>query len=256
MQKLLNKKPIAADNAVDLRASIIEAVKTRMKPLAFSESLSDSFTLWIADEADLLQVEARKPAFVSALKTALDNADLTAVAENLSVNVAPLPAGVKCDKLADGVYLQIISPEKTIISHKARIRIVNATGNGSLVDNCEKITLDSSKKKIYRIGRGKTPTMDKGYRENDIAVSDDKKSPEYDRNKYVSRKHADIVFDEKRGFCLKVHPGGSRLSGGRTQIFRDEEEIEVCNLNELTPLKSGDVIVLAKNVKLKFEVLS
>ena len=74
-----------------------------------------------------------------------------------------------------------------------------------------------------------------------------------DKNKYVSRAHARIGYSENIGFYLQVEYGGSRLSGNRTRIFRDEEKIEVENVDMKEPLHDGDLIELGKAVLLQYK---
>ena len=96
---------------------------------------------------------------------------------------------------------------------------------------------------------------DKTFRENYIAIDDSTKSPQYKYNKYVSRAHAYISFDEERGFCLHVERGGTRNAQKRTHIYRNGETIELNNTLISEVLHDGDRIILSKSVHLLFKEL-
>ncbi|MDE5639690.1 MAG: hypothetical protein K2I47_07910, partial [Odoribacter sp.] len=106
----------------------------------------------------------------------------------------------------------------------------------------------------YNIGAGKHPMVaDGSHRENQIAIDDDPNSSEYDKNKYVSRSHANISFSEEFGFMLNVEPSGTRIAKKRTHVYRGSEKIELNNPLVLVPLKHGDYIILSKFVHLQFK---
>lgn len=151
------------------------------------------------------------------------------------------------------VYIQEI--QENIVAkptiHKAYISIYN--NKGSLLKNRYVLSseiLEHGSCKYYNIGRGEFPEMDSGgYRHNFIAIDDEKN---LEINQYVSRAHAHIGFSENIGFYLQVENGGSRLYGNRTRIFRDEEKIEIENVDSKESLHNGDLIELGKSVILKY----
>lgn len=151
-----------------------------------------------------------------------------------------------------GIYLQEQLVEKENHIKKASISIFG--GNGSLLQEKYELSNEVLKKehrKFYHIGRGEHPDMEDGsYRQNHIVI-DDKNN--LDKNRFVSRAHARIGYSENIGFYLQVEFGGSRLSGNRTRIFRDEEKIEVENVDMKHPLHDGDIIELGKAVLLQFK---
>ncbi len=128
---------------------------------------------------------------------------------------------------------------------------------GSLVSN--PILLDSNAiqdlpDKRYNIGVSAVVRMANGLvRVNQIAIDDDATSSQYDKNKFVSRAHAYITFHEEYGFLLYVEPGGTRNSGKRTHVCRDGKMTEWNNPHIPMPLQDKDIIVLSRNVMLKFE---
>lgn len=151
-----------------------------------------------------------------------------------------------------GIYLQEQLVEKENHIKKASISIFG--GNGSLLQEKYELSnevLEKEHRKFYHIGRGEHPDMEDGsYRQNHIVI-DDKNN--LDKNRFVSRAHARIGYSENIGFYLQVEFGGSRLSGNRTRLFRDEEKIEVENVDMKHPLHDGDLIELGKAVLLQFK---
>ena len=108
----------------------------------------------------------------------------------------------------------------------------------------------------YNIGLGAHPRMSGGQiRHNQVAVDDRPELPEYDQcNKYVSRTHAHITYDERYGFVLYAEPNGTRERGKRTIVIRKngEDRIELDNPMIGVPLRDGDSIVLSGKVQLVF----
>ena len=154
------------------------------------------------------------------------------------------------DSLAVYIQEQAVVEENHV--QKASISIYG--GKGSLLQEEYELSsevLEKERRKYYHIGRGEHPDMEDGsYRLNHIVI-DDKNN--LDKNKFVSRAHARIGYSETIGFYLQVEYGGSRLSGNRTRIFRDEDKIEVENVDMKEPLHDGDLIELGKSVLLQFK---
>ena len=166
----------------------------------------------------------------------------------------PKNDGRKVDIVTDALIIYLQEQTNIIkesVVKKARITI---SGNrGSLLQEYYELSsevLEKEHRKYYYIGLGEFPKMDSGYRQNHIAIDD---VNNLETNKFVSRAHARIGFSENIGFYLQVEFGGSRLAGKRTRIFRDEEKIEVENIEAKEPLHNGDLIELGKAVLLKFE---
>lgn len=131
-----------------------------------------------------------------------------------------------------------------------RAIISSVPGCGSIIG--DSVILDSRDIKDlpqarYNIGAGVRPYMS---RQNQIAIDDNEHSPDYEKNKYVSRAHAHILYSDTYGFMLKVEQGGTRAAQKRTHIMRAGEKIELDNTLVSEPLKDGDNIVLSKNVYL------
>jgi hypothetical protein len=170
--------------------------------------------------------------------------------------------GASSTQVMNNVYLQIQSVQVDNVGEAEpgivrKAIITDVEDGGSTIEG--KYELDSQKikelpGKRYNIGVGKTPRMDNGIRRfNDIAIDGDEKSPQFDKNKYVSRAHAYITYSENRGFMLHVEHGGTKEAGKRTSVNRAGNEIKLENVLIPQPLKHGDIIVLSKNVELLFE---
>lgn len=170
----------------------------------------------------------------------------------------PETGGRKVDADFEGMTIYIQEQRKEdaaaaeqVVSKAARVSILGEKGS-LLQDQYELSNEELAKehRKFYNIGRGMSWQMGNGgYRQNHIVI-DDKNNLE--TNQYVSRAHARIGFSERIGFYLQVEYGGSRLSGNRTRLFRNEEIIEVENEQIKVPLQSGDLIELGKAVLLQF----
>lgn len=151
------------------------------------------------------------------------------------------------------VYLQEQTeiPINDSVARRARVYVFG--GKGQLLKEQVELSaeeLEKEGRKFYNIGRGEFPELGAGsYRQNHIAI-DDVNSQEI--NRFVSRAHAKIGFSDSIGFYLQVENGGSRLSGNRTRIFRDERTIELESTEVKEPLHNGDLIELGKAVVLKY----
>lgn len=150
------------------------------------------------------------------------------------------------------IYLQEQTVEEENHVKKACISVYGS--NGSLLQEKYELSsevLEKERRKYYHIGRGEHQDMEDGsYRQNHIVIDENNN---LEKNKYVSRAHARIGYSENIGFYLQVEYGGSRLSGNRTRIFRDEEKIEVENVDMKEPLHDGDLIELGKAVLLQYK---
>jgi len=153
------------------------------------------------------------------------------------------------------IFLKIEKENPTHVEQSKKARISIHANAGSLL-NEEYIlsTVDMQNRRItvYNIGSGQSPQLPSGFRENHIAIDDNPQGPMFDKNKFVSRKHAHIGYSEKIGFYLQVEIDGTRLMGKRTRIFRGEEIIEMDNPQVKVPLKDGDIIELGKAVRLLY----
>lgn len=165
------------------------------------------------------------------------------------------PATFSSRQLTSHSYMCLTSNQK-VVNRKACLTAME----GSLVD--DKVILDSSiiatlPGQRMNIGIGKKIKLQSGViRINHIAVDDNPQGEHFDQNKYVSRSHAYITFNENEGFVLTVELGGTPAGKHRTMVFRNNKEIRMDIPGMAVPLENGDQIILSREVTLYFGILN
>lgn len=104
------------------------------------------------------------------------------------------------------------------------------------------------------IGRGKNVASNDGaIRINHIAFPED---PAFEFNKYISRQHAHIEWDESSGFYRLFADEGGVPPGNKTKIknLRDESTHKLNSTVIGYPLHPGDQVILADIAVLKFTI--
>lgn len=239
------------DKMGELLTTIISALKSNYlgQQVSFNNKL---LTIWVLD--NLFYNAIIESDFKSELITSL-NIELDITFGSIEIKSENIPDGLQLTKVQPNVFLQISNINSVQVVKSAKIYPVN--GNGSTLDAV--YVLDSQEiQKMpnarYNIGVGRHPIMsDNSHRENYIAIDDNPNSPEFNKNRYVSRAHAYISFSDEHGFLLHVEHGGTRAAQKRTHIHRGGDKIELNNVLIPEPLKSGDYIVLSKYVHLLFQ---
>lgn len=210
-------------------------------------------TIWIQDSLffDLVNNDEFKEQLSSLLIDELDCAFASII-----ISSKALPEGQCFPEIVPRIYLQV--EKKDVNTKKAVISVVS--DNGSLLQ--PEYVLDSemllaSSLRGYNIGAGKQHLIEGyGFRENHIIIDDDVNSPQYEKNRYVSRAHARIIYSVEEGFLLYAERGGTRMVGKRTRIIRGNDKIELDNVMLPEPLQDGDIIELGKSVLLLFKEVS
>ena len=165
------------------------------------------------------------------------------------------PANFSSRQLTSHAYMSLTS-NQMVVNRKACLTAME----GSLVD--DKVILDSSiiatlPGQRMNIGIGKRIKLQSGVvRINHIAVDDNPQGEHFDLNKYVSRSHAYITFNENEGFVLTVELGGTPAGKHRTMVFRNNKEIRMDIPGMAVPLENGDQIILSRKVTLYFGILN
>ena len=165
------------------------------------------------------------------------------------------PANFSSRQLTNHAYM-CLTNNQMVVDKKACLTAME----GSLVD--DKVILDSSiiatlPGQRMNIGIGKKIKLQSGViRINHIAVDDNPQSEHFDQNKYVSRSHAYITFNENEGFVLTVELGGTPAGKHRTMVFRNNKEIRMDIPGMAVPLENGDQIILSREVTLYFGILN
>ena len=244
-----------AKSSIELRKKLLGLIvkNKSFQHLWDSDEISDTFVLWVSADKPAYQIEIRKEDFLGALHKEFDDRELRAVgAATWLIETNPLPEDVPFIKITDGLYLEIRGTAQSstknppVTPTKAKISISHRSG--SLLQN--EYVLDATKQQIYQIGRGE---KDKASRKNHIAISDNVNDVLYKNNRFVSNAHAQIVFVENEGFCLK-----SLNNKSRTIVYRRGNRIaDIRDIYSTSkPLQDGDRIELEKTVLLKFEIIN
>lgn len=216
-------------------------------------SFSDKvLKIWVNDS--LVHDSLKESGFITELICYLDN-QMGVHFHSLEITSDPLPDQHNFTQVAANVYLQLCNRQVASISKRAEITVQENWGslqkNRYILDSAEIETLPL---KRYNIGFGEHPDISGMLRCNQIAIDDNQDSPEFNRNRYVSRTHAYIRYSDKSGFLLQAEREGTNLAGKRTRILRAEGVVEVDNF-VAQPLKDGDCIELSKNVRLIFKLI-
>ncbi len=248
LKESLSKVKSEGANSIAKQSGLLELI---VKTIAsnyqgMQADLKDkTLTVWIKDGIFYDSVDNSD--FLQELQIQLSNQCGVAFGAICLKNGEPSDCGLT--ELKPGVWLQINQTRRERAVGQAVIRVVE--GYGSTIES--EYWLKSESGKRYNIGCGKRPMLDSGgIRLNDIAIDDDGSSPQYDNNKYVSRAHAHITYEEQFGFLFSVEMGGTRAMNHRTQIDRKGSIVELSNPNAPVLLEYGDCIVLSKKVRLMF----
>jgi hypothetical protein len=234
-------KPAQENNAVAGKQKLLDAICEFNKQFFGKTEFTDTVVLWVANSQPAGQSFVREKNFEVELRAALQNKQLTAVSKaTFEFKTENPPAELALSAIADGVYIQLVAPQKAEkmskeVFSKAKISI--SDGKGSLAQS--ECLLDAAVQQTFNIGRGTDF--------NNFVVIDG----ESELNSNVSRQHAKIVFIEDKGFYLQ-----SRNTNNRTIINRNSERFaDLKDLYTKIQLQDGDEIELGKSVCLKFEIL-
>lgn len=246
---------LSSDNSINKKRKLLIAVIAAFKSNYLGQQVSFNnklLKIWIQD--NIFYNSIIDSDFKSELITSI-NVELGYTFGAVEISSDNVPDGLKLTEAFPNVFLQISD-----ISSVQKVRVAKiypVEGKGStlepvyILDSQEIQKMPNTR---YNIGAGKHPIMsDSIHRENYIAIDDNPYSPQFNKNKYVSRAHAYISFSEEYGFLLHVEYGGTRAAQKRTYILRGGDKIELNNVIIPEPLKSGDYIVLSKYVVLLFQ---
>lgn len=243
-------------NSIDkkgaLQSAVIKVLKSNYK--GSGATLAD-YTLILSVDDNLFYTSLVSDNFLGELKVSI--ADELGIAFKSVVIVEGSGSESGRTEVMEHCYLQIHKEE--VEQNVARAKIFCLEDNGSLIDG--PVVLDAQMMaqlpgQRCNIGVGKNPAMANGvYRVNQIAIDDDPSSPQYDKNRYVSRAHAHISYSDELGFVLYVDQGGTRAAQKRTHVHRGGEVIELNNTIIPVSLRDGDCIVLSKKVYMLFKTV-
>lgn len=242
-------------NSINNQASLMKSIEKVLK--GYYKGQKYSFTdkilrVWVQD--GLLLDSLRESKFSDELAIYLDN-EMDACFTSIELHQGPIPAKNNFTQVNNDVYLEICSKTKPVLTGRAEIMALPKYGSllkkKYILDSHEIEKLPSQR---YNIGIGEYPNLNV-FRQNHIVIDDDPENPEFDKNKYVSRKHAYIRYSQEEGFLLQAELDGTNKAGKRTRILRNDAIVDVDEV-VAQPLKDGDCIELSKNVRLIFKVLN
>lgn len=249
------KENVSCKNSINKKSKLTSALISTLKSNYSGQHVSfekKALIIWIND--NLFYNAIVESDFKEEIITSL-NIEL-----GYSFGAVEFKQGKAPEELGLKEIIPNVSPQISNLNEISVIRtakICPVEGKGSTIDAYYILDADEIKKMPnarYNIGIGKHPKMsDNSYRDNYIAIDDNQLSPEFSKNRYVSRSHAYITFSEEYGFLLHVEYEGTRMAQKRTSIYRGSENIEMNNMLIPEPLKDGDYIVLSKNVHLLFK---
>lgn len=101
----------------------------------------------------------------------------------------------------------------------------------------------------YNIGRGKIAKKDGVFRENHIIFDVSSDSPLREEYRCISRNHAHIGFDPKKGFFFQVDEGGAYP--GKTLLVNEGRTINCDCPDTVFPLKNGAKIIVKDGMDYK-----
>jgi len=249
-------KGMIADNAVETRINIIEAIIATLKPLRYKINNFQALNLYFnqqecANPLAILSIVTDKD-FELLLRSKLENANII-LGDECKWRYVESKAPEGATMIGNGLYIS------TSIAEAGYKKGSIVALKGKMEEN--KYILEAQESIKYNIGRGKFPELEnRSFHENHIVIKDpeefnDKQDKNIELNKYVSRAHAVIEYSNQAGFLLKVLPGGSpAMKGSRTIIKRENYDIELKNIHTAEPLKDKDQIELSKSVLLLFRI--
>ena len=234
-----------------LQQKIVDVINQNFGGGKFSFS-DKKLVIWVQDNL-LFTALSSDSDFIDNLITAIDNECGISIPK-VEIETGKLPQGISVTPITPTIHILIREDKPYRPVHTATIRAMEE--QGSLVEEVYYLSANDIMNlpgNRYNIGIGVRQKLDNlTIRTNHIAIDDNPASPEYEHNKYVSRSHAHISYDNKIGFLLYVEDGGTTRSGKRTAILRNDDTIRLESINAPIPLQDGDIIVLSKNVYLIF----
>ena len=246
-----------AGNAIEVEAKVIKAVMSTLDSVFRGNRNVDfsnkDLVIWVAD--NLLFEGLSNANFRDTLMVQL--ADMSGlVFRQVTLKYLSSTVGVTYTPAIDGVFLEVSGGQDISKGRTARITVYE--GQGSMLQDeyiLNSVELQKPSMRVYNIGSGKFVKMANGLmRKNYIVINDDENSPEFELNRFVSRSHAHIDFNEDYGFRLSVESKGTKMAGKRTRIIRGDKVFDLNNTLVPEPLVDGDIIELSKSVMLLFEL--
>ncbi|MCH5598333.1 hypothetical protein [Niabella ginsengisoli] len=257
---VVKSKASGLENIEELKEVAIGAIINAIKMLGHGNSIVSglAFHSRFADssvENVALKALTQDADFIKQIKRTLKSKGIN-FKENLSVEVLHESALVdKVTQIIDGVGVEVLIPGETL--RKIKARVVATEG---ITWEPEYILEPNGK--TYFIGRCKDPKIDNGPKiHNDIAFVgiEEKNEEQYKINSYISRSHANIIFDKELG-AFKIYR--SRFLNNpshKIKIYNTgQNDFTGVSLNQSAVphvLKNGDSICFNDKIVLEFFIL-
>lgn len=234
------------DNPIDHSHQLVNAIVTYLRK---HKNLNGIPVIWAANDFYYSIISSEK--FESFLRAEMANRGL----QSLSTGKIECKHAVPHEddwakEIYNGLVFMSIVPLVQSKGNGGRVRakITVWNGHGSLEE--DEYILDSDIKKKYNLGREKLVSRNGINRINDIVVASPEKN---ERNGFVSRVHASVVYS-KGHFILMADEGGCTSTGGRkTRVIKNSDNSikELITTTSGVPLDNGDIIELGKEEGMK-----
>lgn len=248
------------DNVEELKEVTIGAISRAIKMMGYGNSTVSGFVFHsrFADNAiENVAVNAltKDADFIKQIKRTLKSRSI-AYKDHLSVEV--LNDSSLTDKVTpviDGIGVEVLIPGESL--RKIKARVVATEGI-----TWEPEYLLEPTGKTYFIGRCKDPKIDNGPKiHNDIAFvgMEEKEEEQYKINNYISRAHAQIVFDKDLGAFTIYRSKFLNNPSHKIKIYNaGRNDFAGVSLNQSAVphvLKDGDSICFNDKIVLEFYVV-
>lgn len=263
-RKSLSGRPAAAaapgfDNIEELKEITIGAINRAIKMMGYGNSTVSGFVFHsrFADNAIenvAVHALAKDPEFIRQIKRTLKSRSVP-FKDDLTVEVV-YSSGLfdKVTSVMDGIGVEVLIPGESL--RKIRARVVATEG----ITWEPEYFLEPSGK-TYFIGRCKDPKIDNGPKiHNDIAFigMEEKDEEQYKINNYISRAHAQIVFDKDLGAFKIYRSKFLNNPSHKIKIYNaGRNDFAGVSLNQSAVphvLKDGDSICFNDKIVLEFYI--
>lgn len=248
------------DNVEELKEVTIGAISRAIKMMGYGNSTVSGFAFHSRFADNSIQnvavnALAKDADFIKQIKRTLKSRGV-AYKENLTVEVlSDSQLTDKVTSIMDGIGVEVLIPGEPLRRIKARVVATEGI-------TWEPDYLLEPSGKTYFIGRCKDPKIDNGPKiHNDIAFvgMEEKDEEQYKINNYISRAHAQIVFDKDLGAFTIYRSKFLNNPSHKIKIYNaGRNDFAGVSLNQSAVphvLKDGDSICFNDKIVLEFYVV-
>ncbi|WP_346239161.1 hypothetical protein ABDK00_010515 [Niabella insulamsoli] len=254
------KKDRSFHNIEELKEVAIGAITSGIKMLGHSNSRITGVAFHSRFAESAIENVAIKtliddPDFLKQVKRAFKSKDV-AYTDDFKLEVLHnSPLSDKVTKIMDGLGAEVLTPGQTL--KKVSARVVATEG----ITWEPEYILESSNKN-YFIGRCKDPKIENGPKiHNDIAFVgiEEKDEEQYKINNYISRAHANIIFDKDLGAFKIYRSKFLNNPSHKIKIYNtSQNDYAGVSLSQAAVphiLKDGDSICFNDKIVLEFSII-